>query len=47
MKQFTAHAEYNMETKKPYVEIKRDGEHKQQGAVEQQSPLIKKDGLKK
>ena len=24
---FTQHARYNYETKKPYVEIKKDGEH--------------------
>ncbi len=24
---FTLHGKYNMETKKPYVEIKRNGEH--------------------
>ena len=27
MKQYTAHAGYNMDTKKPYVEIKKTGEH--------------------
>ena len=25
--QYTQHAGYNMETKKPYVEIKKNGEH--------------------